>query len=90
MSEWWLVKWLLRRADGDAGYPPRAPRQPRSPRSRIPPHRCQPVPEPEHPGTVRCPICGAWDFTPEEKARRAGYVAGSATATRDDTRSAPV
>lgn len=70
MSEWWLVKWLLRRADGDAGYPPRAPRQPRGPRTRIPPHRCEPLPDTEHPETVRCPTCGAWDFTPEERARR--------------------
>lgn len=71
MSEWWLVKWLLRRADGDAGYPPRAPRQPRGPRTRISgcsvsgrgSQRCGGK-------TVRCPTCGAWDFTPEERARR--------------------
>lgn len=67
MSEW-LIKWL-RRGDGDAGYPPHAP-QPR-PTRRTPAHRCQLIPEPEHPETVRCPVCGAWDFTPEEKARRA-------------------
>jgi hypothetical protein len=23
--------------------------------------------EPEHPETVRCPVCGAWDFTPRRR-----------------------
>ena len=84
----------LLRAMGVHLTPPAAARLPRELVDRRGPwgadSSCRAVPEPEHPGTVRCPICGAWDFTPEEKARRAGYVAGSASATRDDTRSAPV